>query len=129
MHAQLARMSSPILDALSALDEMIHEAVSRSLESLRKHGSFRGRGANKLVRPYSMWQRINGGVLNDAGLETEPKELDDLMRSYQAAGDKSARDAQVGDIMARLAEIAAMTFQATREARRQGTSRAAALEL
>ena len=51
------------------------------------------------------------------------------MRSYQAAGDKSARDAQVGDIMAQLAEIAAMTFEATREARRQGTSRAAALEL
>jgi hypothetical protein len=126
---QLARMSSPILDALSALDETIHEAVSRSLESLRKHGGFKGRGASKLARLFPMWKRLNGGVLNDAELEVELKELDELMRSYQAAGDKDVRDAQVGDIMAQLAEIAAMTSEATRETRRKGTSRAAALEL
>lgn len=126
---QLAGMSSPILDALDGLEGTIHQAVSDSLVSLRKHGKFKGRAGSKLAKLFPMWKRLNGGILNDSELEADLGELHRLMISYQATGDKVTRDARVGDIVSQLAEIAALTSEATRQIRRQKTSRAAALEL
>lgn len=125
---QLAEMGSPIQEALDGLRSNLYDAVSALLSGLRKHGGFRGQASTKAAELYAYWRRLNGDLLQDDNLEQALADLDAEMKRYQGA-DKEFRDAQIGDIEAQLTEIMTLTAESARKLRREGTSRAAALEL
>jgi len=125
---QLAEMGSPIQDALDGLRANLYDAVHTLLAGLRKNTTFRGKAGQKAADLYAYWQKLNGGLLQDADLERALAALDGQMTSYQVA-DKNARQAQIGDIEAQLAEIAALTAESARKIRSESGSRASVLEL
>jgi len=125
--AQLAEMGSPIQDALDGLRANLYDAVNTLLNGLRKNDGFRGKASAKAADLYAYWKRLNGGLLQDNGLEQALAGLDREMTRYQIAG-KDTRSTHIGDIEAQLTEIMTLTAESARKLRREGSSRAAALE-
>jgi hypothetical protein len=125
---QLAQMGSPIQEALDGLRQSLYDAVRSLLDGLDKNGGFRGRASAKAAELYDYWRQLNGGLLKDEELDRALETLDAKMQAYQTAT-SGTRDTHIGDITNALSEIAALTNEQTRKLRRQGPSRASALEL
>jgi len=125
---QLSAMGSPLLTALDQLQDKVNQAASELLAGLDKNGGFRGKASSRAAGLFSFWRQLNGGLLQDADLDAKLGELDARMSTYQSST-PDARQTQVGDIAAQLTEIARLTTEETRRARRSASSRASALEL
>lgn len=124
---QLLAMGSPIQEALDSLRNTLYQAVSSSLEGLRKNGGFKGRASSKLADLYQYWKSMNAGLLRDDELEQALVELNDKMMTYVAT-DGEARQAQIGDIEAQLVELVTLTNNEARRIDSQAAQRATALE-
>jgi hypothetical protein len=124
---QLASMGSPLQEALDALKANVYSAVKTLLGGLKTNDGFKGRASSKAAELYSYWQRLNGGLLQDAELDSALKTLESSMKAYQSS-EGEGRKAHVGEIISQLSEIATLTVQSAETVRR-GADRAAHLDL
>ena len=120
-------MGSPLQEALEVLKANVYDAVKTLLDGLKTNDGFKGRASSKATELYDYWRRLNGGLLQDAELDSALQTLESSMKAYQNS-EGEGRKAQVGEIVSQLSEIATMTA-ASAETVRRGASRAARLDL
>ena len=124
--AQLSQMGSPLTAALDQLQASIYDAPTQLLEGLQKNDGFKGRASEKAAGLLSYWKKLNGGLLQDKELEAVLGTLDGQVRAY---GRQAQDTRDVGQIIATLNQVAALSSEEARKIRNVGPSRASALEI